>query len=79
MSHFAYCLNRSFGLKKKVAQVVQIGGRGGGNLDKIQKNSNFFSWDRPLEWYYENQGNEDNQGTQKITSGIIKQCKWFKL
>ena len=28
---------------KKVVQVVQIGGRGGGeNLDKIQKNSNFF-------------------------------------
>ena len=28
---------------KKVVQVVQVGGRGGGvNLEKIQKNSNFF-------------------------------------
>ena len=27
---------------KKVVQVVQIGGRGRGNLDKIQKNSYFF-------------------------------------
>ena len=27
---------------KKVVPVVQIGGRGGGNLDKIQKKSNFF-------------------------------------
>ena len=26
----------------KVVQVVQIGGEGRGNLDKIQKNSNFF-------------------------------------
>ena len=31
-----------------MVQDVQIGGRGGGNLDKIQKNSNFFSWNHPL-------------------------------
>ena len=71
----------NFDVRKKLCKLSKLGGggRGGGNLDKIQKNSNFSSWDRPLEWYYENQGNEDNQGTQKITSGIIKQCKWFKL
>ena len=34
---------------KKVVQVVQIGGReGGGNLDKIQKNSSIFSGCLPL-------------------------------
>ena len=33
---------------KKVVQVVQIRGGGRGNLDKIQKNSYFFSGDRPL-------------------------------
>ena len=34
---------------KKVVKVVQIRGRGGGrgNLDKIQKNSYFFSGDLP--------------------------------
>ena len=34
---------------EKVVQVVQIGGRGRGeeNLDKIQKNSSFFSGNRP--------------------------------
>ena len=31
------------GIKKKVVQVVQIRGGGRGNLDKIQKNSYFFS------------------------------------
>ena len=41
-----------FGVKK-VVQVVQIEGRGGGavgrgNLDKIQKNSYFSSGDHPL-------------------------------
>ena len=30
---------------KKVVQVVQIGGRGGGNLDKIQKKSSIFLGD----------------------------------
>ena len=35
--------NLEFRRRKKVVQVVQIGGRGGGgNLDKIQKNSRFF-------------------------------------
>ena len=38
MSHFECHLNRRFWRSKK---VVQIGGRGGGNLDKIQKNSSF--------------------------------------
>ena len=35
----------NFMVGKKVVQVVQIGGRGMGeeNLDKIQKNSSFFS------------------------------------
>ena len=32
---------------KKVVQVVQNGGKGGGNLDKIQKNSSFSSGERP--------------------------------
>ena len=39
------------GVKKKVIQVVQIRGRGvggRGNLDKIQKNSYFFSGNLPL-------------------------------
>ena len=40
-------LKLTFLALKKVAQVVQIGGRGG-NLDKIQKNSSFFSRDGPL-------------------------------
>ena len=42
MSHFE-CrqLNWQFWHWKKVVQVVQIGGRGRGNLDKIQKNSIF--------------------------------------
>ena len=34
--------NLEFRRRKKVLQVVQIGERGGGNLDKIQKNSSFF-------------------------------------
>ena len=45
MSHFECRLNRGFWRSKKVVQVVQIWGRGaggGGNLDKIQKNNNFF-------------------------------------
>ena len=42
MSHLKCCLNRRFWLSKKVVQVVQIGGKGGGNLDKMQKNSRFF-------------------------------------
>ena len=38
MSHFECRLNLRFWCSKKVVQVVQIGGRGGGgNLDKIQK------------------------------------------
>ena len=42
MSDFECRLNRRLAFKK-VAQIVQIGGRRGeGNLDKIQKNSNFF-------------------------------------
>ena len=41
--------NLEFRRRKKVVQVVQIGGRGGGgNLDKIQKKSSFFSEERPL-------------------------------
>ena len=50
MSHFECNLNQRFWLSKKVVQVVQIGGRGGcrGNLNKIQKNSYFFSGARPL-------------------------------
>ena len=35
-------LKSTFLAFKKVVQVVQIGGRGGGNLNKIQKNSYFF-------------------------------------
>ena len=46
--------NLEFRRRKQVEQVVQIGGsgRGGGNLDKIQKNSSFFSGNRPqsLNW-----------------------------
>ena len=44
MSHFNCRLNRRSWRSKKVVQVVRIGGRGamGGNLDKIQKNGNFF-------------------------------------
>ena len=34
--------------KKKVVQVVQMGG-GGGNLDKIQKNSTFFHENVPKD------------------------------
>ena len=36
--------------KKEAVQVVQIRGRAGGrgNLDKIQKNSYFFSWNLPI-------------------------------
>ena len=34
---------------KKVVQVVKMEGKGGGgNLDKIKKNSSFFSGCRPL-------------------------------
>ena len=36
-----------FSAFKKVVQLVQIGG-GGGNLDKIQNNSSFSSWNRPF-------------------------------
>ena len=38
------------GINKKVVKVVQIRGKGGGrgNLDKIQKNSYFFSGDLPV-------------------------------
>ena len=44
MSHFECRLNRRFWHSKEVVQVFQIRGRRGGrgNLDKIQKNSNFF-------------------------------------
>ena len=42
MNHFECRLNRRFWRSKKVVQVVQIGGRGGGYLDIIQKKSNFF-------------------------------------
>ena len=42
MSHFECRLNQRFWRSIKVVQVVQIGGRGRGNLDKIQKNSYFF-------------------------------------
>ena len=43
MSHFECRLNWRFWHSKKVVQVVQIGGGGGrGNLNKIQKKSNFF-------------------------------------
>ena len=43
MSHFECRLDQRFWRSKKVVQVVQIGGMGGGgNLDKIQKNSTFF-------------------------------------
>ena len=44
MSHLEYRLNRRFWSGLEVVQVVQIGERrwGGCNLDKIQKNSNFF-------------------------------------
>ena len=35
-------LKSTFLAFKKVVQVVQIGGGGQGNLDKIQKNSYFF-------------------------------------
>ena len=35
-------LKSTFLAFKKVVQVVQIGGWGGGNLDKIQKKSSFF-------------------------------------
>ena len=42
MSHFECRLNRRFWRSKKVVRVLQIGGRGGGNLDEIQKGSNFF-------------------------------------
>ena len=31
-----------------VREVVQIGGGGGGNLDKIQKNNTISSGERPL-------------------------------
>ena len=50
MSHFESCLKRRFFVIKKVLEVIQIRGRGwgGGNLDKIQKNSSFFSGNRPL-------------------------------
>ena len=44
MSHFECHLNRHFWRSKKVVQVAQIRGRGGGgHLDKIQTNSYFFS------------------------------------
>ena len=46
MSHFEYRLNRRFW--QVFVQVVQIGEGGGGNLDKIRKNSSSFSWYRPL-------------------------------
>ena len=35
-------LKSTFLASKKVVQGVQIGGWGGGNWDKIQKDSNFF-------------------------------------
>ena len=40
-----------FRRRKKVVQVVQIGGGegGGGNLDEIQKKSSIFSGERPLD------------------------------
>ena len=41
MSHFECCLNRHFWRSKKLYKLSKLG-RGGGNLDKIQKNSNFF-------------------------------------
>ena len=37
MSHFEYRLNRRFWRSKKVVQVVQIGGRGGGQNPKEQQ------------------------------------------
>ena len=39
---FCMSLKSTFLAFKKVVQVVQIGGRGGGNLDKIQKSSYIF-------------------------------------
>ena len=42
-------LKSTFLALKKVVQVVQIGERGGGNLDKIQKDGYFFSGDLPLD------------------------------
>ena len=45
-------LKSTFLALKKLVQVVQIGGNGGvgrGNLDKIQKNSYFFSGNLPLD------------------------------
>ena len=48
MSHFEGRLNQRLWRYEKVLQLVQIGGRGGGNLEKIQKNSNLFSWNHPL-------------------------------
>ena len=52
ISHFECPLNRRFWRSKKVVQVVQvvqIGGEGGGNLDKIQGNSNFFRETVPFD------------------------------
>ena len=44
-------------LLKKVVQIVQIGGRGVGSSDKIQKKSSIFSGDRPLCIYEKVQKN----------------------
>ena len=46
MGHFECRLNRRFGVQKSCTSCPNWGV--GGNLDKIQKNSNFFSWNLPI-------------------------------
>ena len=49
MSHFECRLIDVFGVQKKWYKLSKLGGGGrGGNLENIQKNSSFFSGNRPL-------------------------------
>ena len=64
MSHFEYSLNQRFGRSKKLYKLSKLGGGGGGNLDKIQKNNSIFSGCLPLGWSYSKFHEAKNNLTQ---------------